>query len=94
MIKDPNATLPYSVDWVTPDPKTGKKWMRDGDTITTSTWTVPPGITKQSDGHDDGVATIWLSGGTAGTTYKLTNRITTAQGCTDERTIPITVRER
>lgn len=84
-VKDPDAVLDYQIDW--------SAWL-DSDTITTSEWIVPDGIVKDSDSHTDTAATIWLSGGTLNTTYLVTNRITTAAGRTDDRTIRITVRDR
>lgn len=84
-IKDPNAVKDYEFDW--------SAWL-DGDTIATSTWTVASGLTKDSDSHTDTVAKVWLSGGTAGTSYTITNRITTVAGRTDDRTRNILVRER
>lgn len=83
--KDPDAILDYSIDWET--------WL-DGDTISTSTWIVPTGITKDSDTYSTTATVIWLSGGTAGSSYSLTNRITTAGGRTEDRTIEILVKER
>lgn len=85
MIKDPDAVLDYRIDW--------SAWLGD-DTITASTWTVPSGIAKDSDTHDTTSATIWLSGGTLMTSYKLVNRIVTAGGRTEDRTLPIDVRDR
>jgi len=84
-VKDPSAVLDYTVDW--------SDWL-DTDTIATSEWTVPSGITKDSDTNTDTTATVWLSGGTAGENYSVTNTITTAGGRTDQRTIHIQVRER
>lgn len=84
-VKDPSAVLDYSVDW--------EDWLND-DTISASTWTVASGITKDSDSFSDTVATAWMSGGTSGQTYALVNRIVTAAGRTDERTIYITVRDK
>lgn len=52
------------------------------------------GITIDSQGNDSTTATVWLSGGTAGQEYAVTNRITTTAGRTDDRTILITVVER
>jgi len=83
--KDPDAVLDYQVDW--------SDWL-DTDTISTSTWTVPTGITKDSDTNTTTAATIWLSGGTAGTSYNIVNHIVTAAGREDDRTIIIKVRER
>ena len=91
LIKDPDAVLDFGLNWR--DPVKGP-WLAVGEDILTSTWFVPEGITKDSDTHDGSIAAIWLSGGTAGLSYALTNRITTSQGRTDDRTIQIVVRER
>lgn len=85
LTKDPNAALDYAIDW--------HAWL-SGDTIATSTWTVPTGITKTSDTHDTTTATVWLSGGSVGQTYQLTNTITTAGGRTDERTFQLTIQDK
>jgi hypothetical protein len=86
-VKDPNGVVDYSIDWST-------YLEEDADTIETSTWTVPAGITKDSDSETNTVTTIWLSGGTAGEIYPLLNRITTAGGRTQDQTINIRVAER
>lgn len=83
--KDPDAVLDYELDW-TP-------WL-GLDTIVISTWTVPTGITKDSDTNTPTSATIWLSGGTVGTKYDLTNHITTAAGREDDRTITISIKQK
>lgn len=82
--KDPDAVLDYQIDW--------SSWL-DGDTIATSTWKVPSGIIKDSDTNDDTTATIWLSGGTAGESYEVTNSIVTAGGRENDRTMIIPIRE-
>jgi len=84
-LKDPNAVLDYQVRWNT--------WL-GADTISTSTWVVPSGITKESDTNTTTSATIWLSGGTVGDSYNLVNRIITAGGRTEDRTITIQIEER
>ena len=83
--KDPSAVLDYTIDWST--------WL-GSDTISTSSWTVESGITKDSDNNTTTTATIWLSGGTAGTDYTVTNTIVTAGGRTDQRSLLIAVRQR
>ncbi len=83
-IKDPNAILDFGLDW--------SPWL-GADTIATSVWTLPAGITQQSASNTTTTTTIWLSGGTAGTKYLVTNRITTAGGRTDDRTMTINVKE-
>ena len=84
-LKDPNAKLDYQIDWST--------WL-DGDTISASSWTVPDGVVNDDDSNSDTAATIWLTGGTAGTEYEVVNRIVTAGGRQDERTITIVCEDR
>lgn len=84
-IKDPDASLDYSVDW--------SEWLATAsDSILTSTWTVPDGLTVVTQTNSGTLATVWLSGGTAGKAYSLTNHITTRGNRTDDRTIVIIVR--
>lgn len=83
--KDPDAVLDYKVDW--------SDWL-DTDTIVTSDWTVPTGLTLELETNTTTIATAWLSGGTVATSYNVTNEITTADGRTDDRTITIKVKER
>lgn len=85
-IKDPNAVLDYKWDW--------SAWLDPTETITTSTWIVPSGLTKDDEDNDDTTATVWLSGGTVGADYPVVNRVTTSEGRTDDRTMQIAVRER
>ncbi len=84
--KDPDSVLPYKINW--------SDWLSSGETISTSTWTVPAGITKDSDTNTTTAATIWVSGGTDDTDYDLVNQITTSDGATVDRTIRLRVRER
>ena len=83
--KDPDAILDYTVDW--------SRWLGT-DTILASQWTVPTDLTEVSAAHTPTSATVWLSGGTVGQSYPVTNRITTTSGRTDDRTITIRVEER
>jgi hypothetical protein len=79
-VKDPDAVLDYQFDW--------SDWL-GSDTVSTSTWTVPTGITKVTDTKTTTTTTIWLSGGTAGNEYTITNRIVTAGGRTEDRSFLI-----
>lgn len=85
-VKDPNARLDYAVDW--------SGWLAENETIQSSAWIVPPGITSDDDDSTTTSATVWLLGGTAGESYQVTNRITTNQARIDDRTIQIVVRDR
>jgi len=83
--KDPQATLDYTIDW--------SVWLGT-DTIATSTWIFDAGITQVSASLSGAQATVWVSGGSVGILYSVTNRITTAAGRTDERSILIRVADR
>lgn len=91
--KDPNAVLDYHVCW--------QDWLA-GDTIASAAWTVPVGLTKDSQSINSGavtidgtshpansVATVWLSGGTAGQEYSVVCRVTTAAGRINDRTFRV-----
>lgn len=65
--------------------------LETAETITTSTWSATTGITLGSEGVDGSVATTWVSGGTAGTTYTLVNTIQTSGGRTFVRTLKVRV---
>ena len=81
--KDTNSVLDYTVDW--------GGWL-NGDTIASSTFTVlPVTITVDSTSNTTTITTIWLSGGTLGSTYTVNNRITTAGGRTDERSFVVSI---
>lgn len=83
--KDPGARLDYTINW--------SDWL-DGDTISTSTWLAETGITVDSDTNTTTTTTVWLSGGTLGNAYDVTNRIVTAAGREDDRTIEVHIREK
>jgi len=85
-LKDPDAVLDYQIDW--------SSWLDTGETISASAWTVPTGLTEDSDSNTTTTATVWLSGGTAGVTYSVTNQITTSDSRTEDRTITIRCGER
>lgn len=91
--KDPDAHLDYQLDW--------SRWLiGDDDTISGSQWliedidggtcamlidTAPsflPSFTSTT-------ATCWLLSGTSGHRYRLTNRITTAAGRIDDRSVTV-----
>lgn len=79
--KDPSEKLDYTLDW---DDR-----LAVGETISASTWSVPAGITQStpSPSFTTTTTTIWLTGGTAGTNYQVTNHVTTSAGREYERSI-------
>lgn len=85
-VKDPDDVLDYSRTW--------DDLLADGEVITSSQWIVPSGITEDSSTFNDTSATVWLSGGTAREDYYITNRITTDNARTMDRTFLIKVREK
>jgi len=85
-VKDPDSLLDYSIDW-------GTYWLGT-DTIASSTWSVPAGLTQVTNTFDDDTATVWVSGGVSGQTYSLTNRITTNDGRIGDQTISLVVRSK
>lgn len=87
--KDPDATLDYRVDWTA--------WL-NGDTISSSTWIVAEvagaaGLVKSNEDNTATTTIVWLSGGTVNTRYRVTNRIVTAGGRTDDRSFGLLVGE-
>ena len=89
--KAPGEKLDYGFDWQggAPGP-----WLDTGDTISESTWTVPTGITEVASSKTTTTTTIRLSGGTAGETYEIENKITTSSGEMAERTFLVIVEDR
>lgn len=84
--KDPEEVLDYKIDWTK---------RLGADTIIASDWPDPPaGITVDSALFSAKTTTIWLSGGTLGKSYTLTNRITTAAGRTMEQSVVLPVKAR
>jgi hypothetical protein len=71
--KDPDDTLDYGVNL--------SGWLETGEEIDSSSWAVDTGITVGVDSYAPSASAtqtkIWLSGGTVGETYELTNTITT-----------------
>ena len=83
--KSPNAVLDYSEDW--------SAWLAAGETIASNTVTVDMGLTKQtvvaSPGGAATMITVWLAGGTVGTSYLVTVEIVTSSGRTDDRSFRV-----
>lgn len=84
--KDPDATKNYGWDW--------SSWLPAGDTIASHAVTVLGDVAVASSSHTTTSVTAVLSGGTHNTDSKVTARITTAQGLTDDFTITVHVRQR
>lgn len=90
-LKDPDATEDFGFNWAD---------YLGADTISTSSWTAyttgwdaTSEITIDSDAETTTTTTVWLSSGTKGKSYYLTNRIVTAGGRTVDRTLKVVVAE-
>ena len=72
----PNEKWDYHIDWsadLANDEIASSDWTVDDDTITIEA-SPPPTA------HTATIATVWVSGGTVGMTYTLTNHIVTEEG--------------
>jgi hypothetical protein len=84
-LKDPDEVLDFELDWTD---------RLVDDTIDTSVWVVPDGITKDSDSNTTTHTKAWFSGGTLGTVYEIVNRIVTEGGRTMDQTVNLPVRSK
>lgn len=74
--KEPTEVSTFSIDW--------SDWLVNL-TISSSTWSVPAGITNDNDTNTSTTTLITLSGGTWGETYELANTITASNGEVETR---------
>jgi hypothetical protein len=82
--QDPQADLDYGFDW--------SDWLA-GDTVTTSAWIAnKSGLTVHDSTHDSTSTTAWLSGGTLGEGYTVTNHIVTAGGRANDRSFRVVIK--
>lgn len=84
-IKDPDSTEDFAFNWVAD---------LDGDTISTSSFTLPDGLTEVSSTNSAYATQIFVSGGSLDRTYRIVNSIVTAGGREFDKTIRLYVRER
>lgn len=86
--KDPDAVLDYQFDW--------SQWLQDGETIDTSIFIVEGSATLETfdESIDGGFTTFWARNGAAGDVARITNRVTTNQGRTDDDTATLRIRAR
>jgi hypothetical protein len=84
--KDPSALLDYILDWAGSFPS--------GDSLSSSVVTADAGITVESQTVSGLKHTVWLSGGTVGSSYLVVCEVTSAGGRRDQRTLRITVADR
>ena len=96
--KDPDAVLDWYFDWAALSNGTGESdWLAGGESITAATVTVAPsGLTAGEPAIVNGgtAVQVWLSAGVAGVDYRVTCRVATSAGRTDERSATVKVRQR
>jgi len=80
--KDPSDVIDYQLSWQ----------HLGSDTISTSTWE-SDGLTIGIDSIDGLTTSCFVSGGTAGGLYNLTNTVVTAAGRTQQRTVYVAVND-
>ena len=78
-----NEEIRRGIDW--------SDRLIEGDTLSTSSWTVGQGLTGDDATFDDIYSDINISGGTVGTTYTVTNDVVTTEGLSYTRSFKIQV---
>lgn len=91
LLKDPAAVLDYAIDW-------SADYLDESDLLAESSWSVAPvevgGVAILGTEFGDGKSSVQASGGVAGRIYRLSNRVVTQSGRTDERSIVLRVEKR
>ena len=82
--KDPSETIDYYVDW--------SVVLVTGDTIKTSAWSLPSGLTSTGNTFAGTQSVVWVGGGTTGQQYILSCTITTNLGRTYTQGVALWVR--
>ena len=81
--QDPEARLDHKIDW--------SDQLIDGDTLASSTWTIPEILTNLADFTLSTSTVLWVTGGTDGGEYWCLNKIKTINGRWDERSFLLRV---
>ena len=68
--------------------------LATGDSVSSYSWTVPDGLTKDAEQQDGNILLVKLSGGTKGYCYNCVLQWSTTLGETDQRTLSVLVREK
>lgn len=84
-IKDPESIEWFGIDWA--------RWL-ESDTIASSSWMVPSGLTLTAQENTTTVAKVKLGGGIVGTTYQVVNHIVTVGGEENDCSLYIVCREK
>jgi hypothetical protein len=101
--KDPDEVLDYDLVWTNRlysadelDLVDAGQTVVPADTIATSQWILDDGsdglLVMDSTGQSDAVTKVWLSGGTLGQSYQLTNRVVTAGARTMDQSVRLKIK--
>lgn len=83
--QDPQDRLDYEVDWA--------DWLPTGDTVIASAWaSSDPVLVLEDDAFTTTSAVVFVSGGTLGQSYLVTNHIETGQGREKDQTLKIKIK--
>ena len=82
--KDPDSTIKLTFYWAS---------QLAGETISTSDFVLPDGLTEGTNSGTGSLRATLVSGGSVDTKYRVTNRITTSGGRTLDQTKVVLVRE-
>lgn len=82
LYKDATESLLVKIDW--------SDWL-DGETIASSSWSVPAGLTLVSESTTSTTRTGWIEGGVLGETYYISNSIVTNSGRDNKQTAVVRV---
>lgn len=86
LIQSPGALLDWTLDW--------SSVLMPGEALSSSLWFVDNDvITLSLPSHTPNAATVWITGGVDGGSYRLTNRTSSNAGRTDDRTIAVLIRQ-
>lgn len=85
-VKDPDATLDYTFDWT--------EKLAEDEEIAEPQIIIPDGMTLLYMEYSAKTVTVWLSGGILGYRHKITNRITTNQARTDDRSVVLKIAQK
>ena len=85
-MKDKDSSVDYMIDWT--------EWLSTNETIASSAWTLPTGLTEDNADFDDDSSSIMVSGGSNGVVYSAVCTATTNQGRTVQRRVALRVEER
>ena len=86
-LKDPQESIDYAVDW--------SDFLASGETISASSWaSSSTALAIGTVSATTDTTAVFVSGGTVGDVYRVTNKVTTTQTRIAERSVIVRVEER